>query len=133
MIVQEASYLNAVQRTSEVLIRKLEMLGRLPASWGSDWQSASRYERLTGSAQLGGVWLRLFQITSDARYLNAGMKAIDLALVHQRRSRSRDVDGALAGSFPVWGRYAPLQYPNWATKFLADALMIRDQALESAR
>ena len=29
-----------------------------------------------------------------------------------------------AGSFPVWGRYAPLQYPNWATKFLADALML---------
>ena len=81
-------------RTSEVLIRKLEVLGRLPANWGSDWQPTVRYECLTGNAQLGGVWLRLFQITGDARYLNAGLKAIDLALVHQQSNRSRDLDGA---------------------------------------
>ena len=35
----------------------------------------------------------------------------------------------IAGSFPVWGRYAPLQYPNWAAKFLADSLMIRADGL----
>ena len=65
------------------------------------------------------------------RYLNAGLKAIDLALARQVRSRSVDLDGALAGSFPIWGRYAPLQYPNWATKFLADAIMIREDVLRS--
>ena len=88
-------------------------------------------ECLTGNAQLAGVWLRLFQITGDARYLNAGLKAADLALARQVRSRSADLDGALPGSFPLWGRYAPLQYPNWAAKFLADAIMIREDALRS--
>jgi hypothetical protein len=30
----------------------------------------------------------------------------------------------VAGSFPIWGRYAPLSYPNWAAKFFVDALLL---------
>jgi len=131
VLLGESPYLDAVVLTSEVLIRKLEIFGRLPAAWTPDWLPAARYDCLTGDAQLGGVWLRLFQITGDPRYLNAGLKAIDLAVIRQVRSRSPDLDGALAGSFPLWGRYAPLQYPNWAVKFLADALMMRDDVLRS--
>jgi hypothetical protein len=79
--------------------------------------------------QLGGVWLRLFQVGGDSRYLNAGLKAVEQTAARQERTRWRAINGALAGSFPVWGRYAPLQYPNWATKFMADSLMIRDQCM----
>ncbi len=130
-MLDDPRYLDAVVGTSEVMIKKLEVLGRLPANWASNWSPTVCYECVTGNAQLGGVWLRLFQITGDARYLNAGLKAVDLALARQVRSRSVDLDGALPGSFPLWGRYAPLQYPNWAAKFLADAMMIREDALES--
>ena len=31
----------------------------------------------------------------------------------------------MAGSAPIWGRYSMFEYPNWAAKFFADALMIR--------
>jgi hypothetical protein len=55
------------------------------------------------------------------------MKAVDLVAAHQERSGPGDRRGALPGSFPIWGRYAPLQYPNWATKFLADSLMLREE------
>ena len=79
--------------------------------------------------QLGGVWLRLYQLTGDARFLNAGLKAVDQAAAHQERLPSPDTRGALPGSFPIWGRYAPLQYPNWAAKFLADSLMLREDCL----
>jgi CheY-like chemotaxis protein len=34
-------------------------------------------------------------------------------------------DGGVAGSAPIWGRYSMFEYPNWAAKFFADALMIR--------
>jgi len=125
----ESRYLDAVLCTSEVLIRKLEVLGYLPANFDEDWRPAARHACLTGTVQLGGVWLRLFQIGGDDRYLNAGLKAIDLAAGRQERGPWRATRGALAGSFPVWGRYAPLQYPNWAAKFLADALMLRDDCL----
>jgi hypothetical protein len=132
-LIDEPRYLDAVLRTSEVLIRKLEVDGRLSATWSGDWRPTAGYQCLTGDAQLGGVWLRLFDITGDARYLNAGLKATDMAVARQLRSRSPDLDGALPGSFPLWGRYAPLQCPNWPAKFLADTLMMREDAVDKLR
>jgi hypothetical protein len=131
VLLDEPRYLDPVIRTSEVLIRKLEVIGAMPASWDHDWSPRAAYECLTGTVQLGGVWLRLFQVIRDARYLNAGLKAVERAALHQERGWS-DIDGALAGSFPIWGRYAPLQYPNWAAKFMADSLMLRDDCLQAA-
>ncbi len=42
-------------------------------------------------------------------------------------------DGAVPGSFPLYGRYAPLQYPNWAAKFLADSLALRLRVIGNGR
>lgn len=128
-VVGEAAWLDAAVRTSEVLIRKLEVLGRLPANYDAEWNPTAAHECLTGTAQLGGVWLRLHDLTGDARYLNAGLKAVEQAAARQERGPAPELRGALAGSFPVWGRYAPMQYPNWAAKFLADSLMMRGAAL----
>jgi hypothetical protein len=122
-ITGEERWLRAVERTSEVLIRKLEVLPRLPANYDDDWRPSATHSCLTGTVQLGGVWLRLFQETGDARWLNAGLKAVEQAAARQETMHWPAVRGALAGSFPLWGRYAPLQYPNWATRFLADSLM----------
>ncbi len=126
-------YVESVVLASEPLIRKLEVLGRLPANYADDWTPTASHECLTGTVQLGGVWLRLWETTGDDRFLNAGLKAVELAAARQERVRWPAVDGALAGSFPLWGRYAPLQYPNWATKFLADSLMLRERCLAAAR
>ena len=41
------------------------------------------------------------------------------------------LDGALAGSFPVLGEYMPGGYPNWATKYFLDALMLQDRVSNS--
>jgi uncharacterized protein YyaL (SSP411 family) len=122
-------YLEAVERTSQALTGVLHSRGRLPANWTDDWRPAAKHECLTGTVQLGGVWLRMFQITGEERYLKAGVKAVDLAASFQERSGPPAVRGALAGSAPIWGRYAPLQYPNWATKFAADSLMLRDDCM----
>jgi hypothetical protein len=34
------------------------------------------------------------------------------------------VRGGIAGSAPIWGDYSRFEYPNWAAKFFADALMM---------
>jgi len=34
------------------------------------------------------------------------------------------VRGAIAGSYPLWGRYLRWRYPNWAAKFFLDALLL---------
>lgn len=129
VLVGEPRLLDAVLRASEVLIRKLEVLGTLPATFDSSWRPQASYVCVTGLVQLGGVWLRLYQLTGDARFLNAGLKAVDGATAFQERRTWKPLHGPLPGSFPIWGRYAPLQYPNWATKFLADSLMLRDDCV----
>jgi hypothetical protein len=129
VLTGEASWLAAVERTSEALIRKLEVRPQLSANYDETWKPVARHACLTGTVQLGGIWLRLFEVTDDPRWLNAGLKAVEQAASHQQSGRIGDVVGALPGSFPVWGRYAPLQYPNWATKFLADSLMLYEDLL----
>lgn len=124
------AYLDAALLASEPLMRKLEVHDGLPATFDRDWRPGARYVCVTGVAQLGGVWLRLYELTGDARLLNAGLKAVDQAASLQARGPFKPLDGPIPGSFPIWGRYAPLQYPNWATKFLADSLMLRDRSLE---
>lgn len=127
VLLEANEYLEAATRTSEVLMRKLEVLGRLPGAFERGWITPVPYECLTGTAQLGGVWLRLYERTGDARFLNAGLKAVDQAARRQATSSWREIRGALPGSFPIYGRYAPLQFPNWATKFLVDSLMLRER------
>ena len=34
------------------------------------------------------------------------------------------VRGAIPGSAPIWGAYSRFEFPNWAAKFFADALMM---------
>ena len=132
VITGERSWLTAVERTAEALILKLEVLPRLLAGYDERWRPTARHACLTGTAQLGGVWLRLCQVTGDPRWLNAGLKAVEEAARHQERGPWPVISGALAGSFPVWGRYAPLQYPNWAAKFLADSIMLYEDCRSGA-
>ncbi len=53
----------------------------------------------------------------------------------KRRQRVSDRDpaarGAIAGSAPIWGGYSRFEFPNWAAKFFADALIMdeTDQAV----
>ena len=128
VLLEDEPYLTAVCRTSQALIDRMESLGgRLPATFDSRWKPTARYECLTGIAQLGGVWLRVHEVTGDQRYRTAGLAAVERAAAHQQRSSWAPIDGALPGSFPVYGRYAPLQFPNWATKFLVDSLLLRER------
>jgi hypothetical protein len=127
-LLEHPPYLAAVERASEPLIERVTARGgRLPATFDAAWKPTSRYECLTGIAQLGGVWLRLFELTGTPRFRQAGLLAVERAAAAQARSGWAAIDGALPGSYPVYGRYAPLQFPNWATKFLVDSLLARER------
>ena len=129
----EERWLQTVRRTADQLISKLDEVPLLAANFDENWRPAAKYSCLTGTAQLGGVWLRLYQETGEQLWLNAGLKAVEQSAARQETIGWPPVQGALAGSFPIFGRYAPLQYPNWATKFLADALMLYDDCLNGTR
>lgn len=125
LLTQDDAYIGAVITTSERLMKEFEIRGALLACYDSEWRATTTYTCLTGLAQLARIWLQISRITDDPRFLSAGLKLTDQVAFYQERLAWTAVHGALPGSFPVWGRYAPFQYPNWATKFLADLLLYR--------
>lgn len=132
-LLGDERYVDAALRTAHALSGIYRRLGRLPATYDREWTPQARYVCVTGLAQNGGVWLRLYQETGDATLLQAGLEAVEQAAGLQSRSRWRALDGAVPGSFPLYGRYAPLQYPNWAAKFLADSLALRLRVIGNGR
>jgi len=74
------------------------------------------------------VWLKLFQITKDGRYLNGALKMNDsLEKSQNTYSNNPGINGGMKGFDPIWGGYAPLTYPNWAVKFFCDALLLKEK------
>ena len=79
---------------------------------------------LTGNAQMGTVWARLYQATGDRRYFNGLVSANRyLRRVQWLRTGNAGLDGGINGSDPINGRYGPFEVLNWAVKFFADSLM----------
>jgi hypothetical protein len=70
-------------------------------------------------------WMRCAQ-TAGAVELQSNVHAALSFLKRSQRLDDRDkvVRGALAGSAPIWGAYSRFEFPNWAAKFFADALMM---------
>ena len=97
----------------------------MPGRFDKDWKKAANYSCLTGNAQLGIIFFRLFEIYNDKRYVNAALKLADfLAYTQKLNGVGKYRDGGITGSYPVWGMYCPLKYPSWATKYYIDLLML---------
>lgn len=116
------------------LVKRIETRGTLAGVFDHEWKERSEYVCLTGCVQLAQVWLRIFQKFRDVRFLNGALKAIDTVKRTQiMDSPYPELNGAVAGSFPVWGDYIPLAFPSWASKFLIDALIESQDILAELR
>lgn len=114
---------NAAMRTADKLLSIQQADGPLKGAYDESWLP-SWYHCLTGNAQMALVWLRLFEHTGERRYLLGARQAIEFLKRRQVRGQSAQIDGALAGSYPIVGSYIYLRYPNWSAKFFADALLL---------
>jgi hypothetical protein len=129
-ILNESSYLAAVDRTLESILPRVREDGWLSGSFDADW-SPTWYCCLTGNAQLASVLLRRFTEAEDRRFECSGRKLLSFVKATQDLDAADpNVRGAISGSYPAWGRYLSFCYPNWAAKFFCDALL---QELELAR
>jgi hypothetical protein len=116
----------AVLRGVDPLIKQIRNDGFLHGCFYADWEPATWSACLTGQAQLAVVCYRLFEMMGERRYREAADRLVDfLKAVQRLDSTDPGVNGALAGSFPILGSYMPGGYPNWATKYLLDALMLQ--------
>ena len=127
---------DAVQKVAKsawVLLRRFENGKYLPGAYEADFKRGAQFACLTGNAQMSCVWLRLFEITGDLRYLNAALKMNEMLKRLVLTEGRRGTEGGVSGSYPVWGAYQPLRYISWGCKFFADALMLEQQLMRSLR
>jgi hypothetical protein len=132
-LLRDGRFLQAARIGADELKRQLLDQGRLFGRYDRNW-TGSEYFLCTGAAQMAIVWMRFYGLEKNATCLQAADRALDiLVYIEERNHKERkDTVGALPGSFPIWGRYEPFAFPNWATKFFADALMMRIQIDEGA-
>ncbi len=121
---QREDLIQAARVIGDVMIANLPANGFLPGRFNDRWQPTVKWSCLTGDCQLGINWGRLYQITGEAKYKETTSRV--LAFVKRTQNLGGDLDerGGIKGSHPINGGYHPWQYPNWATKFYADALMM---------
>jgi hypothetical protein len=103
----------------------------LNGRYNENWMG-TEYIIPTGCAQIAIVWMKLYKLTSNIQYLNAALKMNDILIFIQNRNIKENPDtiGSLPGSYPVWGKYEPFCFPNWATKYFVDSLLLENNCLE---
>lgn len=124
-LLQEPRYLDAATRAARGVLARQRGDGWLAGTYGDDWQPSARYACVTGVAQMALCWQRLHQIGGDDSFRDGARRAIEYVKRTQRTdSPDKIVNGAIPGSSPIWGAYSRFEFPNWAAKFFADALLM---------
>ena len=126
-LLRENKYIQYAQIVADRLLELFQQ-NKLWGEYDSQWQAVGHYQCLTGLAQLGLVWHDLFRLTSNNVYDVAARKLWGRLTKYQVIAPSlTNLNGALSGSFPVWGKYMPFSYPNWAPKFYLDLYLALHQ------
>lgn len=132
----ERRYLQAAQKIFAGLEPSIQKDGFLAGRFDQNWRPTVSYCCLTGNAQLALNAFRLFELTGDKHYIVIAQKLLNFVLKTQDlKTSDHNLRGGIAGSYPLSGKYHPYQYPNWAAKFTADALLqsLKLQREEDAR
>lgn len=99
--------------------------GALPARYFPQWNTVATWTCVTGNSQMAINWLRLAQLTGEHELKHHAMRANRFNMsIQDLKTSDLNVRGALKGSHPVNQAYMNYRYPNWATKFFMDGLML---------
>lgn len=131
-VVRELGILPAVIKSADALCKALQaqpvagIVGMVPTAFTEDWKSTTNDSCLTGNAQLACFLYRLTQVTENQMYRDIA----DTVMSATKRTQVVEtsllqIDGAIAGTFPLSHGYLANAYPNWAAKFFADALLMK--------
>ena len=126
ILAGRADFVDAVRRTTDAILPRISGNGYLPGRFYADWEPAGFSSCLTGSAQIAIVCYRLFEQTAEPKYRTQADKLVNyLKALQVSQSDDAGVVGAIAGSYPMFGGYMRAGYPNWATKYFLDALLLQ--------
>ena len=125
VLLKNERYLSAALDAARGIAKVQREDGWLAGTYADNWVPRAAYCCLTGAAQMSLNWTRLAQDGNAPELRLHAQRAIEYVKRTQRLDDADDaVRGGIAGSSPVWGAYSRFEYPNWAAKFFADALMM---------
>lgn len=125
VLLGEQRYLDAALRAGRGVAAVQRQDGWLAGTYKDGWVAGASYACLTGIAQMSLNWTRLAQAGGVEELRgNARAALAYLKTTHRLDHADPTVRGGISGSAPIWGDYSRFEYPNWAAKFFADALMM---------
>jgi hypothetical protein len=125
VLLDEDRYLQAAQLAGQGMAKVQRKDGWLAGTYRDNWVTADNYCCLTGLAQMSINWMRLTQITGEENFRAHARASLEyLKTTQNLDTKDPVVRGGIAGSSPIWGDYSRFEYPNWAAKFFADALLM---------
>jgi len=132
LIGDYSKYGRPMEKALDFFIRKSELgNGRVSGEFDEALKGDKNYVCLTGNAQLAICILLMEQQNPDLRLVNAASKMIDfVGSVQSTGGFFKSIRGGVAGSYPLWGRYMFMRYPNWSAKYYCDSLMLINSRLD---
>ncbi len=131
ILLNREDFIAAAKKPANKLLDIYSRDGYLYGRYNKDWEG-SEDVILTGCAQMSINWMKLFKHTHNKAYLNAALQ-MNRQLFWVQWSNDCPVEcarGAISGSFPIWGKYEPFSFPNWATKYFVDAILLEIELTE---
>ena len=114
-----------------------ELIARLPNSgfvcgtYDKKWRGDQRYSCLTGNVQLAIILNKIYLATGEDKYHQQAVAINEYTKARQvTHTRNVNINGAVAGSYPIWGGYIHYCFPNWAAKFFLESLMVELAAMK---
>jgi len=126
LLVDRQDFVLVARKAADGMLEAMEANGHLAGRLGRNFSPTVKWVCLTGLAQMAIVWFKLYELTSEHRYREAGIRANRYLMQrHDISNPDETLRGGVAGSWPVWGEYGRFMVLNWSTKFLIDALILQ--------
>ncbi len=119
---------SSAYKAAEKLLQIYNENNFVGCSFDQDWKTNDNYSCITGNAQLAIVWIQIYDITQEKKFLDGAYSIIEQIKKTQiTRSPYPELNGGIFGSNPINGDYAPFLLINWAAKFFVDALLLKQK------
>jgi len=123
LLLKKDRYIDAVINAGKALEQIMCHNGSFKSVYDKNWSSKATYSCLTGNAQIGIIFLKLFKLIGEKKYFEKARNINRFVCSCQSLTGPAEIKGAIPGSYPIWGKYQRFAYPNWATKFFIESLL----------
>jgi uncharacterized protein YyaL (SSP411 family) len=126
-------FIDAAKRGLDPVLARVGRGGYLSGRLYQDWTPAAFSACVTGTAQLAIVAYRMFELSEVQDYRHVADRMVAFVKSTQRLDvEDGGMRGAVPGSYPLSGSYMTYGYPNWATKYFLDALLLQRRTAGAA-